>query len=328
MLERMDGVKQIERTGTGGKTTRAGGATGDGTGEGTGDRSGDGIGDPRRALGGFLRARRERVAPEHVGLTGGGRRRVRGLRREELAQLAGISVDYYVRLEQGRATQPSAEVLDALARALGLDAAERRHLATLTTTRRGPAPTARVSPLLRRLLDGMADFPAFVTDPRSNVVAWNRLGGELMGGLGRPGGRDPNNARFLFFDPASRDVSPDWEERAAEAVGQLRVSTGRYPDDPELAALVTELRSGSTEFRRIWDSGEVLMCGAGRKRLRHPVTGPLTLDYETLHVPAEPGETGLVVHVFSAAEGSTDAGALTRLADAVGRRGDGDRPGR
>lgn len=300
----MDGVNQIERTGTDGAVTRGGEA-----------------GDARRALGGFLRARRARVAPEHVGLTGGGRRRVRGLRREELAQLAGISVDYYVRLEQGRATQPSPEVLDALARALGLDAAERRHLATLTATRRGSAPTAPVSPLLQRLLDGLDDFPAFVTDPRSDVVAWNRLGAELLGGLGRPGGRDLNNARYLFFDPASRVVFPDWEERAAEAVGQLRVSTGRYPDDPDLAALVGELTAGSAEFRSIWASGEVLMCGAGRKRLRHPVAGLLTLDYETLHVPAEPGETGLVVHVFSAEEGSGDAAALARLAHVVGRPG-------
>src|SRR4051794_5068014 len=124
----------------------------------------DGIGDPRRALGGFLRARRGRVAPEHIGLASGGRRRVRGLRREELAQLAGISVDYYVRLEQGRATQPSPEVLDALARALGLDAAERKHLATLAGTRSGPPPEARVSPLLRQVLDAMAQVPAFVTN--------------------------------------------------------------------------------------------------------------------------------------------------------------------
>lgn len=276
-----------------------------------------GIGDPRRALGGFLRARRARVAPEHVGLAGGGRRRVRGLRREELAQLAGISVDYYVRLEQGRATQPSPEVLDSLARALRLDAAERRHLATLAADRRGPAPATRVGPVLRRLLDAVEGLPAFVTDPRLDVVAWNGLGAELIGGLADPGRRDRNNGRYLFLDPASRDVFPDWEERAAEAVGQLRVSTGRYPEDGRLAALITELSSYSADFRRIWASGEVMMCGAGRKRLRHPVAGTLTLDYETLHVPAAPGETGLVVHVFSAEEGGPDAAALARLATAV-----------
>ncbi|MFE6165189.1 helix-turn-helix domain-containing protein [Streptomyces sp. NPDC056486] len=285
----------------------------DGIGGGLGER----IGDTRRALGGFLRARRGRVAPEHVGIAGGRRRRVRGLRREELAQLAGISVDYYVRLEQGRATQPSPEVLDALAGALGLDAAERGHLATLVAARRDPAPTARVSPLLRRILDSMADFPAFATDHRLDVVAWNTIGAELMGGLGEPRRRDRNNARFLFLDPASRAVFPEWEDRAAEAVGQLRVAAGRYPEDADLAALIAELAAHSAEFRRIWDSGEVVMCAAGRKQLRHPAAGQLTLDFETLHVPAAPGETGLVVHVFSAVEGSAEAVALAGLAQGL-----------
>ncbi|KUO18445.1 XRE family transcriptional regulator [Streptomyces dysideae] len=274
----------------------------------------DGVGgDTHRALGGFLRARRGRVAPEHVGLPGGGRRRVRGLRREELAQLAGISVDYYVRLEQGRATQPSPEVLDALARALGLDAAERRHLTTLAGTRRDPVPEAQVSPMLRRILASMTDLPAFATNHRLDVVAWNDLGAELIGGLGDPARRDRNNARFLFLDPASRQVHPEWEDRAAEAVGQLRVSAGRYPDDAELAALITELSTHSPDFRRIWATGEVVMCTAGRKRLRHPKAGLLTLNFETLHVPAGPGDTGLVVHVFSAEEDSGEAVALGRL---------------
>ncbi|WP_165985091.1 helix-turn-helix domain-containing protein [Streptomyces sp. YIM 98790] len=302
----MDGVDRVSvSTGTTGTTETTGI---------TGTSGGSGTGDGRRELGRFLRVRRERVAPEQVGLTGGGRRRVRGLRREELAQLAGISVDYYVRLEQGRATQPSPEVLDALARALRLDAAGHKHLVTLATARRGAAPAARVSPQLRRLLDAMERLPAFVTDHRLDVVAWNLLGAELMGGLAEPGRRDPNNARYLFLDPASRAVHPDWEDRAAEAVGQLRVSAGRYPDDRELTALLTELSARSADFRRIWDAGAVVMCTAGRKRLRHPVAGLLILDYETLHVPAAPGETGLVVHVFSAGEHSREAAALARLA--------------
>ncbi|GHC60190.1 transcriptional regulator [Streptomyces cinnamoneus] len=285
---------------------------------GSADKRIDGLGDPRRALGGFLRARRERVAPEHVGLAGSRRRRVRGLRREELAQLAGISVDYYVRLEQGRATQPSVEVLDALAGALGLDAAERRHLTTLACSRGGPAPRARVSPLLQRVMDAMADLPAFATDHRLDVVAWNVLGAELMGGLAEPGRRDRNQARYLFLDPACREVFPEWEDRAVEAVGQLRVSAGRYPDDAELAGLINELSGHSPEFRRIWATGEVVMCTAGRKRLRHPVAGLLHLDHEALHVPTAPGEVGLVVHVFSADEGSRDAEALARMATVVG----------
>ncbi|MFE0042282.1 helix-turn-helix domain-containing protein [Streptomyces albireticuli] len=302
------------RIGTGSAT---GAAQGSGSGGATGPEPVEGVGDTRRALGGFLRARRARVAPEHVGLTGGGRRRVRGLRREELAQLAGISVDYYVRLEQGRATQPSPEVLDALARALGLDAAERGHLVTLATPRRGSAPTARVSRPLLRVLDAMDPLPAFATDHRLDVVAWNDLGAELIGGAADPDRRDRNQARYLFLDPASRVVHPDWRERATEAVGQLRVSAGRYPDDAELAGLITDLSTRSGEFRRIWASGEVLMCGAGRKRLRHPVAGLLTLDFEALNVPAAPGELGLVVHVFSAEEGSEGAAGLARLAEVV-----------
>ncbi|MDA3626883.1 helix-turn-helix transcriptional regulator [Saccharopolyspora sp. WRP15-2] len=270
------------------------------------------IGDVRRALGGFLRARRERVAPEQVGLTGGGRRRVRGLRREELAQLAGISVDYYVRLEQGRAVQPSPEVLDALAGALRLDAAERRHLVTLADVRRKSAPSGEVSPLLQQILDGLTRFPAFATNHRLDVVAWNALGAELAGGLAAPARRDLNQARYLFLDPASRAVFPDWEERAAESAGLLRASTGRYPDDAELAALIGELSDRSTDFQRIWATGEVVMCAKGQKQLRHPEAGLLLLDYETLHVPAGPGEIGLVVHVFGSVDGDQDA--LARLA--------------
>ncbi|MCD7443580.1 helix-turn-helix domain-containing protein [Streptomyces lincolnensis] len=292
------------------------GVGGKGTGIGSGIGTDIGIGDGK-ALGGFLRARRGRVAPERAGLKGGGRRRVRGLRREELAQLAGISVDYYVRLEQGRATQPSAEVLDALARALGLDTAERRYLDTLATGRPEPAPRVRVGPVLSRALEAMAPLPAFVTDHRLDVVAWNDLGAELMGGLADPARRDRNNARFLFRDPAARDLHPEWEERAAEAVGQLRVAAARYPDDTELAALIGGLAADSVDFRRIWDSGEVVMCAAGRKRLRHPAAGLLDLDFETLHVPAAPGESGLVMHVFSAPPGSREAAALERLATAL-----------
>jgi transcriptional regulator with XRE-family HTH domain len=277
----------------------------------------DGIGDTQRALGAFLRARRSRVAPEQVGLAGGRRRRVRGLRREELAQLAGISVDYYVRLEQGRATQPSTEVLTALARALGLDEVERGHLATLAGSRADATPEAQVSPMLQQIVNAMAHCPAFATNHRLDVLAWNTLGAELMGGLADPGRRDRNQARYLFFDPAARLLFPEWEARAAESVGQLRIAAGRYPDDTKLTALITELSAGSADFRRIWATGEVVMCAAGRKRLRHPVAGLLTLDYETLHVPASPGETGLVVHVFSAEEGSEEAAALSRLAASV-----------
>ncbi|MFJ8825571.1 helix-turn-helix transcriptional regulator [Streptomyces sp. NPDC102467] len=277
------------------------------------------MGDDGRDLGAFLRARRGRVTPERAGISaginGGARRRVAGLRREELAQLAGISVDYLVRLEQGRATQPSPEILNALATALGLDTAERAHLTTLATGRTAPPPTAEVSPLVRSVLDALSPalFPAFVTNHRLDVVAWNALGAELMGGLGDPSRRDPNNARFLFLDPAARALHPAWETRAAEAVGQLRVSAARYPGDAALTALIAELSAHSAEFRALWATGEVVMCTAGRKQLRHPATGPLDLDFETLHIPAEPGEMALVVHIFRADPTGPEAKALTRL---------------
>ncbi|MGW6918369.1 helix-turn-helix transcriptional regulator [Kitasatospora sp. NPDC054939] len=319
----MNGVEQGGRTAGGAGHGRGAGRSGaeaaaDGARERTAEATGEGIGDARRALGGFLRARRGRLAPEDVGLNGGSRRRVRGLRREELAQLAGISVDYYVRLEQGRATQPSPEVLDALAGALRLDPAERRHLDTLAGGRRGPAPRASVSGVLQRLMDALDGFPVFATDHRLDVVAWNGLGAELVGGLGDPGRRDRNNARFLFLDPASRTVHPDWEDRACEAVGQLQVAAGRWPDDPQLTGLIAELSRESTDFARIWATGEIRMCAAGRKRLRHPQAGLLTLDFEILHVPAAPGETGLVVHVFSAEAGTPEAAVLADLAAVVG----------
>ncbi|MFE5327960.1 helix-turn-helix domain-containing protein [Embleya sp. NPDC056575] len=305
----MNGVEQGERTTATERRTGTAGAPAAHT-----DDEVEGIGDARRALGGFLRARRGRVAPEHVGLVGGRRRRVRGLRREELAQLAGISVDYYVRLEQGRATQPSPEVLDALARALGLDAAEHRHLITLAGTRHVPAPTARVSPLIQQILDSLTRLPAFATNHRLDTVAWNDLGAELVGGLADPSRRDRNNARFLFLDPASRLVFPEWEERAEDAVGQLRVSAGRYPDDAELATLITELSTHSADFRRIWATGKVLVCGAGHKSVHHPAVGSMHLDYETLRVPTPTGDTALEIHVFRARPNTPSATALSHLA--------------
>ncbi|CAM5454647.1 transcriptional regulator [Streptomyces spiroverticillatus] len=272
----------------------------------------------RHALGEFLRARRGRVSPERAGIAAGRRRRVQGLRREELAQLAGISVDYYVRLEQGRATQPSPEVLDALARALDLGVAERAHLNTLagagTRATSGGAPAARVGPVLREVFRSLDHLPVIATDHRLDAVAWNALGAELVGGLDGPHPRrDRNNARFLFLDPASRTVHPEWATRAREAVGLLRVATGQHPEDAELNSLVAELTALSEEFRTIWDSGEITMCAAGRKSLHHPATGPLTLDFESLQVPAAPGQSGLVVHVYSAAEGTPEAAALAEL---------------
>jgi transcriptional regulator with XRE-family HTH domain len=278
--------------------------------------------DNGHELGAFLRARRARVAPEDVGLSGGRRRRVRGLRREELAQLAGISVDYYVRLEQGRSTQPSAEVLDSLGRALGLDGTERDHLGALARGRGrgrgrgeagGPRP-GRVSPPLRRILDGMPELPAVVMDYRLDVVGWNALGSELFGRVAERSGPERNHARYLFLDPASREDFPDWAERAREVAAVLRHAIGRHPGDPLLRALVAELTAGHPDFGRLWAAGEVLLCGSGTRRFRHPDVGELVLDYETLCLPVSDGELGEQMYVYTPREGSGTQAALRTLA--------------
>ena len=259
--------------------------------------------DYGRELGAFLRSRRARVAPDSVGIVTGTRRRVPGLRREELAQLAGISVDYYVRLEQGRSTRPSAEILDAVARVLALDATEREHLRALAEGRRTrfssrPRPE-RVRPELARLLEEMPGLPAIITGRRQDVLAWNRLGSELFGGL-EEGRRDRNNARYLFLDARSRDTFPDWEQRARETAAVLRLAAGRYADDERLTELVGELSVKSDDFAAMWPAGDVMVCGSGRKRFRHAVVGELTLRYETLQLPDSGGQAGQELHVYSA----------------------------
>ncbi|WP_062214089.1 helix-turn-helix domain-containing protein [Streptomyces sp. NBRC 109706] len=287
----------------------------------------DRLRDSGRELGAFLQARRARIAPESVGVDGGRRRRVSGLRREELARLAGISVDYYVRLEQGRANQPSPEVLDALARALRLDHTARAHLTALAGRPRATAPRPAPSPgpiraELRRVLDGLAGLPAVVLDERLQLLAWNALGSALFGGLDEPAVRDRNQARHLFLDPSAGETFPDWPDRRQEVVALLRHAVGRYPEDDQLAELVAELAERSADFRTRWAAGDVRMCGEGSKRFGHPTVGPLELDYETLHVPPLPGRMGQQLQVFSAAPGTPGAEALRRLAEEVnGARG-------
>jgi transcriptional regulator with XRE-family HTH domain len=266
----------------------------------------EGMDDDGRELGAFLRSRRARVAPENAGVATGTRRRVPGLRREELAQLAGISVDYYVRLEQGRSTRPSPEILDALARVLALDATEREHLRTLTAARRKTRSSPRrrperVRPELVRLLEEMTGLPAVILGRRQDVLAWNRLGSELFGGLDE-GRRDRNNARYLFLDARSRETFPDWDQRARETVAVLRLAAGRYADDERLTELVGELSVKSEDFAAMWPAGDVLACGSGTKRFRHPVIGELTLRYETLQLPASAAQAGQELHVYSAGD--------------------------
>ncbi|SED15257.1 Helix-turn-helix domain-containing protein [Streptomyces sp. 2231.1] len=265
-------------------------------------------------VGDFLRSRRARIQPEEVGLPAHGRRRVPGLRREEVAQLAGVSVDYYIRLEQGRGQSVSDAVLDAIARVLRLDETEHAHLRTVARPPRRPrerqAPGSRVRPGIRRLLDGMERSPAFVLGRRMDVLAWNALA-DAVSGFSRAAPAVPNVPRQVFLDPAGRDLYPEWAAVAAQTVAHLRLNAGRYADDTELCALVGELSLKSEDFRRLWADHEVAECAYGVKKVRHPVAGLLTLPYETLTVPAEPEQT---IVVYTPEPGSETAERLALLA--------------
>jgi transcriptional regulator with XRE-family HTH domain len=267
-------------------------------------------------LGHFLKSRRARVRPEDVGVQPFGRRRVPGLRREELAQLAGVSFDYYVRLEQGRAGHPSEAVLDAIARALRLDDAERAHLFDLSrpVPRRRAARPERVRPQLRRLLDALHDVPAMVIGRRMDVLAWNRLAAALLGDWGALPREQRNSARQFFLDDGARALYVDWDENARATVAWLRMAAGRHPDDAGLAELIGELSMKSEEFRRLWPRHDVREKTHGTKRLRHPIVGPLTLSYETLILP---GDRDQALFLYTAEPGSESETALRLLGSAA-----------
>jgi transcriptional regulator with XRE-family HTH domain len=260
----------------------------------------------------FLRSRRARLRPE--GETAG-IRRVPGLRREELAALAGVSVDYYVRLEQGRNLNPSQAVLDAIARALQLDDTERAHFLALARpreTRRPPRRPQRVAPATFQLLETLDDAaaPAFIVGRRMDVLAVNHTARALICDFNALPSRERNYARFIFLDENARDLHPDWAVIAAETVATLRVDAGRHPDDPELSALVGELSVKSDEFRRWWADHQVLARTSGRKRFRHPIVGGLTITYQAL---AMPGDAEQTMFVYTAPLGSADQHALRLL---------------
>ncbi|ESZ99903.1 hypothetical protein ThrDRAFT_04462 [Frankia casuarinae] len=238
-------------------------------------------------------------------------RRVEGLRREEVAHLPGVSVDYYVRLEQGRATQPSEQVLDALARVLGLDETERGHLYRLARQRRrrAKAPGGRIRPELARVLDLVPDTPALIMNHQLDVLAGNRLAG-LLYGRPMPG---LNTARHIFLEEAERGLYADWENCTLDVVGHLRLAAGKYPEDSRLASLIGELAMGSERFRRLWARADVRARMHGRKAYRHPLVGTLELHQENV---ALPDESGMELLVLSAVPGFT---AARRKAGTTGR---------
>ena len=273
--------------------------------------------DTRKDVRQFLTALRARLTPEKAGLTVfGGERRVPGLRREEVAQLAGVSTAYYTRMERGDLGGVSDSVLYALVRALHLDEAELAHLFDLARTATGPRratrarPEARVPPLVAQLLDTMRDVPALAMNRVTTVVGSNALGRALFPLLFPAGGGPVNSARSLFLDERSKDFYPDWETSAREAVSALRLMAGQDPTARALTALVGELATRSTEFRTWWGGHTVRTHTTGTKRIDHPVIGEITLAYASLIVPSG---SGIVIATYLAEPGSPSADALDLL---------------
>lgn len=266
--------------------------------------------DSANPLGQFLRARRALVRPEDVGLPAGVRRRVPGLRREEVAVLAGVSTDYYVRLEQGRERNPSAQVTDALARALGLSEESAAHLRGLASPsggrRRADSGPEEVGPVLVRMMEGWHHTPAVVLGRRLTVLAHNALGRALFAGHAHSG----DLVRLVFLDPDARQFYPDWERAAENTVAGLRSAVGTGHDDPRLRETVGELSLRSEEFRRLWARHDIRGKTRETKRFRHPVVGELTLDYECLTVNSAPGQQ---LVVYQAAPDSPSEQALSLL---------------
>jgi transcriptional regulator with XRE-family HTH domain len=280
--------------------------------------------DNRAEVREFLTTRRARLTPDQVGLPTVGTRRVPGLRRSEVAAVAGLSVEYYARLERGQIAGASAGVLDALARALHLDETERAHLFDLAraadgiptsgrSRRRTPSKSAS-RPSLNWALEAIKDGVAFVRDPHQNLLATNTLGRAFYSPVVGEGGRQPNLARFQFLDPASRDFYPDWDLFAEMCVGVMRAEAGRDPHDRGLQDLIGELSTRSDTFRRLWADHNVRTHGSGTKRFNHPIVGELTLAYEELAITAEPG---LVLLIYTAEPGSPSAERLRLLASWV-----------
>ncbi|SFT84720.1 Helix-turn-helix domain-containing protein [Geodermatophilus amargosae] len=283
-------------------------------------RSVDGV-DNRADIRDFLTSRRARITPEQAGLLpGGGRRRVAGLRREEVAVLAGVSTDWYTRLEKGHIAGVSEDVLEAVARALQLDEAERAHLFNLARAASRPARTpqrrggrAHIQPQVQWMLDSMTGSAAFVADGRLDVLATNTLGWALHSPMFDDPRRPPNFARFQFLDPRARDFYLDREGAADVTVALLRAEAGRRPHDTQLRELVGELSTVSEEFRTRWAAHDVRIHHNGTKQFHHPVVGTVDLHYRTLDLPTE-DRSDLRLTIYTAEPGSPSEDALKLLA--------------
>jgi transcriptional regulator with XRE-family HTH domain len=282
-------------------------------------------------LGRFLRARRAGVSPTDLGLPpGAGLRRTPGLRREELAALAGVSIDYYIRLERGKEKRPSPAVVDALGRALRLDAEELAYLRELAAqSARGasqaaprPTPSRTVRPTLLRMLEAVRPSPAYLIGRTNDVLAANPGGLLLLPGMADWPARQRNTIRYTFLHPEARDLWPDWETKAKACVAHLRAVAGADPDAPDLAAIVGELVVKSPEFSRMWERYDVRRTGYGQKTFRHPEVGEMTLSHEVLEVLRADSQR---VVVYSAEPGTPDHDAMTLLdmkgAELVASRG-------
>ncbi|WP_369394741.1 helix-turn-helix domain-containing protein [Streptomyces sp. CG1] len=270
-------------------------------------------------LGNFLRARRDLVSPERAGLPPRTSRRVKGLRREEVALLAGVSTDYYTRLEQGRERHPSEQVLGAVARALHLDDDAAAHLFRLAqpAPRTAAGPVTTVSPELRRLMDHFLDLPACIVGPALDILAANHSAGQLYSGFARM----DNQLRMLFLDPAGRRFYRDWDRAARSLVSSLRAQAAPFPDDPRVAQVIGELSLRSPAFADLWARYDVRPCTSDDKPLWHPRVGEMYLHYEAFTVASAPGQRLLV---YSAEPGTPSADALVLLRALA----DDPRPGR
>nr|QIY73777.1 helix-turn-helix domain-containing protein [Streptomyces sp. RLB1-33] len=278
--------------------------------------------DNRSEVREFLTSRRAKITPQQAGLPAySGNRRVKGLRREEVALLAGVSAEYYARLERGNLSGVSETVLDSLARALQLDEAERAHLddlaRTANTTRRAPrrAPRRRtpqpIRPALQHLLDAMTEAPAFIRNGRLDILATNRLGRALYDPVFADPARPVNLARYEFLNPGAADFLPRLEAQAAGAVALLRTEAGRDPYNRDLTDLVGELSTRSEKFRTLWAAHDVRLHQTGVKRFHHPAVGELSLPFEAMPIPTDPG---LTLTALSAEPGTPSHDSLKLLA--------------